>query len=103
MPRTEHTSLKENNKMSPTELAIKTADKAQGHDALEDCPSNQKLLLSQVFLEKLRTGHSTEESLNAVDPDCELTSDCQTFLELHANEPLDGAIGIVLGLLLNLG
>ncbi|MBW4660262.1 MAG: hypothetical protein KME15_16425 [Drouetiella hepatica Uher 2000/2452] len=88
--------------MPPTKLAIAGADKPQRYSAFSEFTFNQKMLLAELILESLRTGQSTEESLETLDPDATLSEEGETFINLHADEPIDGAIGVVQALILSL-
>jgi len=88
--------------MPPTELAIAGVDKTQGYSAFSKFTFNQKMLLAELILERLRTGKSTEESLEDLDPDGTLPQEGETFINFHADEPIDGEIGVVQALIFSL-
>lgn len=48
------------------------------------------------------SGIDGDEVLERVDPDCELSKAAEDLIKLHAEEPLDAILGIILYLILQL-
>ena len=87
--------------MPSTELAIKTADKIQGEHAFEGFTFNQRMILTQVIVQRLRNPQATtNQLLDTFDPEAELGEEGETFIELHSEEPQEAILGVILALLL---
>ena len=87
--------------MLSTELAIRTADRVQGEHAFEGFTFNQRMILTQVIVQRLRDPQATtDQLLDTFDPDSELGEEAETFVELHSEEPQEAILGLILALLL---
>ena len=78
---------------------VKSADLSA--DAFRDVKRNDRLLAGEILLRYTRTGGEINEAIEQVDLNCELSPAGQEIIRLHADEPMDGILGVVCYLILN--
>jgi hypothetical protein len=77
---------------------IRDADKAA--HTFSDIPPNERLKVISGLSLCASNGIDVDEALERVDPDCELSEAAEDLIKLHAEEPLDAILGIILHLIL---
>jgi hypothetical protein len=79
---------------------IERADELQASLSFKDIPYSDKITTAVCLLQKIRTGNSIQDILDEIDPEATLSQAAEKMLLLHADEPTDSIIGIVLAIIL---
>lgn len=85
--------------MTTVQESITWADTAAS--VFDEIRRSDQLLVAEVLLHRARTGAEVQEVLDRVDLDCELSEAAQEIIHLHADEPIEGILAIVIYLLLD--